>query len=193
MICIEAITAAAAVWQCRRCYMSFHLTCIQAHAASSVSGGAKLVDALLGTASSWACPHCRERFSEAEYPRVYTCYCGKSTNPRQDPWLEPHTCGEPCQRRRICGHVCTDQCHSGPCSKCVQVVQLACFCDKVVKQLRCGTPTYGCGSSCGKTGVRRIVSSSSYGGSVDAVARCEHPCAHPCHSGDCPPCKSEGR
>ena len=33
-------------------------------------------------------------------PRQYTCFCGRVSNPEWDPYEVPHTCGEPCSRRR---------------------------------------------------------------------------------------------
>ena len=63
----------------------------------------------------WSCPNCRTSYSPADIPRKYICYCGKQVDPKFDPWLNPHSCGERCGKalKPECKHKCVLLCHPG--------------------------------------------------------------------------------
>lgn len=196
MLCEQTVPSSAASWQCRGCWLLAHLTCAQKTAATTLTRSAKLVGELLGRAAlSWSCPHCSTTFSESEYPGEYRCFCGKTKDPRIDPWLAPHACGQLCGQERGCGHKCTDRCHAGPCQSCSQMCPVPCFCGKASPMLRCGAPASSCGQSCGRKGVQRWSSgsnsdsqSASAGQAPAYLQQCDHACGSVCHSGRCPPC-----
>ena len=48
-----------------------------------------------------------------QVPYRYYCYCGKVRDPEYDPWMKPHTCGNLCEKKLPCGHLCNDLCHPG--------------------------------------------------------------------------------
>ncbi len=60
-------------------------------------------------------PKCRNEYSEQQFPDKYYCFCGKETNPENDPWNAPHSCGETCDKalQPECGHFCVLLCHAG--------------------------------------------------------------------------------
>ncbi|KAI1188966.1 hypothetical protein F5B17DRAFT_393600 [Nemania serpens] len=102
-------------------------------------------------------------------PDVIThCPCGKT--PISDIVASRESCLDPipncdraCNKRLDCGHLCQENCHSGPCSRCDQEIDLDCrcgrtkisvvcherelhqpLCDKVCRiQLNCGRHEHG--------------------------------------------------
>ncbi|KAI8948899.1 hypothetical protein F4801DRAFT_555135 [Xylaria longipes] len=69
-------------------------------------------------------------------PDVIThCPCGKTsiddiTAPRES-CLDPiPNCDKVCNKPLDCGHLCQDNCHSGPCSECNQEIELDCRCGR---------------------------------------------------------------
>ena len=52
------------------------------------------------------------------------CYCGKVCDPKHDPWIAPHSCGDKCGRQLMpnCGHTCLLLCHPGRCPPCPKQV-----------------------------------------------------------------------
>lgn len=79
LICLSGIKRLQAVWNCRLCYTSFHLVCIQQWAKDGIqSRNYVLSEALFpGVVSKWTCPKCRIKYERADTPTVYQCFCGK--------------------------------------------------------------------------------------------------------------------
>lgn len=122
---------------------------------------------------NFSCPHCQYEYTEP-LPE-YRCYCGKRYKPPIDPYLEPHTCGEPCglMRGSHCEHPCPLKCHSGPCPPCtITLPESKCFCGKEWISRTCATANkLSCSSPCGK----KLSCGSHY-------------CEKTCHSGNCGEC-----
>ena len=168
MVCFDRIGKKAGIWNCESCFAIFHIGCIQKWSKAS-SDAEKHI---------WACPACR---SEVRGRAKSRCFCGKVAKPAFDPYLVPHSCGEPCRKKRegtTCTHLCTQICHPGSCPPCPALgKKKKCFCKKTVYQLRCGEPDDGrsCGDTCGN------------------LLNCKmHRCKEACHAGDCAPCHSHG-
>merc|ERR1719491_1771394 len=98
----------------------------------------------------WYCPNCRQSFGRSEYPSRYMCFCGKEEDPRSDPWLLPHSCGDHCEKALPCGHPCRVLCHPGRCPPCPLSVTVSCHCGTAKKTKRCGNPSFSCGATCGR-------------------------------------------
>lgn len=64
-------------------------------------------------------PKCRTEYQQKDCPTKYICFCGKEANPKFDPWLVPHSCGQTCGRnlKPECGHTCLLLCHPGECPR----------------------------------------------------------------------------
>lgn len=60
-------------------------------------------------------PKCRAEYQQKDCPAKYFCFCGKEMNPKFDPWLVPHSCGQTCGQnlKPECGHSCLLLCHPG--------------------------------------------------------------------------------
>lgn len=60
-------------------------------------------------------PKCRHKYKQIECPTHSYCFCGKVCDPKFDPWLIPHSCGQTCGRglKPSCGHSCLLNCHPG--------------------------------------------------------------------------------
>ncbi|KAI3840536.1 hypothetical protein MKW92_010485 [Papaver armeniacum] len=147
MICLERIRLTDPTWSCyKECYAVFHLICIQSWARQASDLAAARAASLFKTL----------------IPSKYLCYCGKTQDPDNDPWILPHSCGEVCERplKYECGHYCLLLCHPGPCPAYVK---------------RCGFKDFTCKSVCEKE-IRLWV----------------HRCNVICHQGLCPPCKAKG-
>ncbi|KAI0191819.1 NF-X1 type zinc finger protein, partial [Xylaria flabelliformis] len=76
-------------------------------------------------------------------PDVIThCHCGKTsiddiTTPRKS-CLDPiPNCDKACNKLLDCGHLCQDNCHSGPCSQCNQEIELGCRCGRTKTSVIC--------------------------------------------------------
>lgn len=180
LICIESIKKTDAVWNCSTCYVTLHLNCTQKWAKDSIffqkqqeeeeaaSGRCK------ASQLSWSCPNCRSSYSPNKVPDRYLCFCGKETEPRFDPWITAHSCGEKCLKplQSGCGHKCLLLCHPGPCPPCPQVVQVTCYCGKSTPTTkRCSASTWSCNTECG----RRLACGT-------------HTCNNFCHPGPCHTC-----
>ena len=46
----------------------------------------------------WYCPKCRCEYEHSEFPAKYKCFCAKEVEPKFDPWITPHSCGELCDK-----------------------------------------------------------------------------------------------
>ncbi|KAI1142986.1 hypothetical protein F5Y05DRAFT_138279 [Hypoxylon sp. FL0543] len=64
------------------------------------------------------------------------CPCGKklladlTNNPREFCTDPVPNCGQVCMKPLPCGHMCRDTCHSGPCSPCMQAMEISCRCGR---------------------------------------------------------------
>ncbi|KAK4251262.1 hypothetical protein C7999DRAFT_11094 [Corynascus novoguineensis] len=74
---------------------------------------------------------------------VTHCPCGKTSldsmplEPRkscQEPI--PH-CNKPCNKVLACGHLCPDECHTGPCTPCTQYADISCRCGRTKARSAC--------------------------------------------------------
>jgi len=167
MVCYDKVAKEAAVWSCSVCFAVFHLRCISQWAKRATGG------------TGWRCPGCQN--THERQPGKYYCFCGSISNPDFSPYYTPHSCGDPCKRKRnnasSCPHRCTLDCHPGPCPPCnVAVPPEPCFCGRSVFVRQCGEPILGqsCGEVCGKP-----------------LGCGQHTCASVCHSGACPTCPVE--
>ncbi|KAK6929476.1 Zinc finger, NF-X1-type [Dillenia turbinata] len=182
LICLEKIRPSDPTWSCTSlCFAVFHLLCIQSWArqASDLSAVRAATRPISDpeAAATWGCPKCRVEYPKTLIPKSYFCFCGKVENPRNDPWILPHSCGEICGRplRHNCGHDCLLLCHPGPCPSCPKLVKNRCFCGNVEDVRRCGFKNFSCSGVCNRLLDCRI-----------------HRCKEICHDGVCPPCKAEG-
>ncbi|XP_022919104.2 protein shuttle craft [Onthophagus taurus] len=159
MVCCERLRNTDPVWSCKQCYNVLHLKCIKQWANTS-----KLE-------SGWRCPACQNIYPTI--PEEYYCYCEKILNPKYEPGMTPHSCGEICQRKgRFCEHACTLLCHPGPCPECTVSVAKPCGCGRTKATVACNADTpVTCQSKCEK------------------LLNCGlHKCEKNCHAGDCSPC-----
>ncbi|KAJ8920654.1 hypothetical protein NQ315_004793 [Exocentrus adspersus] len=159
LVCCEKIRHTDRVWSCTQCYHILHLLCVAAWAKSSKME------------NGWRCPACQNLCSEV--PKCYKCYCGKTVDPKYEPGIIPHGCGEICLRKgRICEHKCTILCHPGPCPDCDVMVARSCGCGATQQTVKCCTDIeLVCNSICNKTLNCGI-----------------HKCKSTCHPGNCNPC-----
>ncbi|CAG9859977.1 unnamed protein product [Phyllotreta striolata] len=160
LVCCDKIKNTDKVWSCLLCYHIFHLKCVVEWAKSSkIENG-------------WRCPACQNVCSEV--PTKYKCYCGKIVEPKHDPSIIPHSCGDMCLREsRKCKHKCNMQCHPGPCPECVIMVSKSCGCGATTQMIKCCTDVkIVCNATCNK------------------LLECGlHRCQQTCHPGECEPCK----
>ena len=90
---------------------------------------------------------------------VTTCPCGKTAldklldQPRQDCRDNIPHCDKICDKALSCGHRCADVCHTGPCSSCLQKVDIPCRCGRTTTQAIChqGRPQPLCSRPCQAT------------------------------------------
>ncbi|XP_041358190.1 NF-X1-type zinc finger protein NFXL1-like [Gigantopelta aegis] len=175
VICIETIKKEDAIWTCSGCCCMFHMQCIQ----KWVREGVYIQKYQAGDDAStdnipWHCPKCRHEYEPSACPTKYFCFCGKVQDPKFDPWLVPHSCGQTCNTRLRpdCGHSCLLLCHPGPCPPCPKLVKSTCYCGKQAPQMRrCSARTWACGQPCGKE-----------------LSCRHHKCQQPCHPGECAAC-----
>ncbi|KAK4758031.1 hypothetical protein SAY87_019332 [Trapa incisa] len=185
LICLERIRISDPTWSCSAlCFSVFHLVCIQSWArqasdlaAARAATRLSISQATASESATWHCPKCRSEYPKPQIPKSYLCFCGKLENPRPDPWILPHSCGEICDRplRNKCGHKCLLLCHPGPCPPCPKVVQSTCFCGSITESRRCAVKNFACSGTCSK------------------ILHCGvHHCIENCHDGVCPPCRKRG-
>ncbi|XP_076446589.1 NF-X1-type zinc finger protein NFXL1-like [Babylonia areolata] len=177
LICIDNIKRDDAIWTCKGCFCMLHLQCTQKwvkegvyqhHYQAEQAGQSPDLDV------PWFCPKCRHEYKQSDCPTRSLCFCGKVEDPKFDPWLIPHSCGQTCGRplKPSCGHSCLLNCHPGPCPPCPKMVQVACCCGGGgSKPRRCNARTWTCGKVCRKT-----------------LSCGHHTCEDTCHPGECQPC-----
>lgn len=174
VVCLLKCSPTSTVWNCGECRITCHLKCIRDWICKQNNierYDPKVVDR--AKSYTWTCPHCQTPH-KGSIPSYY-CFCGKTKNPKPDVFLEPHSCGLECGRKKgaLCNHPCTELCHSGFCPSCEIVIpQVPCYCGKQIKDRVCGEQNKrSCGEACNK------------------LLNCNlHRCEKPCHEGECPPC-----
>jgi len=178
LVCISSIKRTQKVWNCSKCYACFHLECIRNWILQGIAKKTMLSDEHFPNKElPWNCPKCRHEYQRSEMPTEYLCFCGKMSDPVNDSWTLPHSCGEICgkklQKNPGCQHTCLLLCHPGPCPPCPQTIKLSCHCgsSRPISK-RCGQGKWSCGGIC------------------DKLLECKlHRCKEVCHKGECPPCK----
>lgn len=174
VICLLKCSPTSTVWSCQSCRITCHLKCLKDWVCKQnniENYNPKTSDrSILYT---WTCPHCV--ISIKETMPNYMCFCLKQKNPKADPFIEPHSCGQRCGRSRgpQCSHPCGELCHSGPCPPCKIIIpSVSCYCGNEVIDRECGEfKERSCGIPCEKT------------------LNCNlHKCERACHDGECPPC-----
>lgn len=177
LVCIATIRKTESVWSCEFCYDIFHLPCIQKWAKDSVFAQEQAMqddESTRRSAITWFCPKCRYEYSQSKKPTKYLCFCGKEVNPRDDPWLVPHTCGQRCGKslKPDCGHFCLMLCHPGPCPPCPKTINVSCYCGSAAPQSkRCSAREWSCRQKC-----NRLLGCK------------QHRCVQACHPGECAAC-----
>ncbi|CAH1115827.1 unnamed protein product [Psylliodes chrysocephalus] len=177
LICISRIRKEDQIWSCINCYGHFHLMCIQRWSKDTITQQKHALQEQIVVKLAtflWCCPKCRNEYDTADVPKKYLCYCTKTENPKYDPYLVPHSCGQICRKnlKPICGHTCLLLCHPGPCPPCPVTVSVTCYCGRQSPRVqRCSKKEWSCNNVCGKQ------------------LECnKHTCPNPCHPGDCKPC-----
>lgn len=180
LICISRIKRDDTIWSCLNCFGAFHLGCIQRWSKDTVMQQKQRIEDQNTSKEKrlcWCCPKCRTEYVPDQYPTKYVCFCGKTENPKYQPFLVPHSCGEICRKDLIpiCGHKCLLLCHPGPCPPCPVTVNVTCFCGtQPPSTKRCSNKGWSCGCRCGKP-----------------LSCDKHTCSDPCHPGDCQPCSKK--
>lgn len=124
---IRKIKSKDSIWSCQKCFLSYHLACIQRWANDSTIqkkiSNENQPEGYYNTEGTfvpkkdvritWDCPQCRNVYETSEIPREYLCYCGKEKNPLPQTFMIPHSCGEICNSPLDpqCGHKCLMLCH----------------------------------------------------------------------------------
>ncbi len=126
------------------------------------------------------------------------CPCGKSTYKLACTVATP-TCGETCGKMLECGvHACTERCHRGACSSCLQMTVKMCKCGSKRKEVACAKD-FMCESKCktirdcGKHACNRKCCDGRNCPSCEQICgktlSCKnHKCGSRCHRGTCFPC-----
>ena len=151
------------------------------------------------SAGEWRCPACQSPFPREEIPKVYSCFCGRTPNPRTPRGATPHSCGQPCQRERPagCTHPCpAGPCHPGPCGACAVIRQVPCHCAKSTRAVRCSTlspPSISASSGSATLALATATATRdellSCGAVCGRALACGvHTCDKSCHAGECAPC-----
>ncbi|KAI5057884.1 hypothetical protein GOP47_0027899 [Adiantum capillus-veneris] len=180
MICYDMVKREAAVWSCGGCYAIFHIACIRRWARAPISADFSISSSNEVTVGNWRCPGCQSpQFISAEDIK-YRCFCGQMVEPQVDYYLTPHSCGGPCKKSLSslksphCKHICTMQCHPGPCPPCNALAPPQfCPCGKSSYTQRCSElkSAKSCGQVCGHQ------------------LECgRHYCQKICHEGPCGSC-----
>jgi NF-X1-type zinc finger protein NFXL1 len=106
------------VWNCHKCYCVFHLNCIQRWSKDSIYQKKQIQESPIQVHQitlTWGCPKCRHGYQLEDIPEKYLCFCEKTVDPKLQPFLVPHSCGEICGKDLVpsCGHKCLLLCHPG--------------------------------------------------------------------------------
>ncbi|XP_030748129.1 protein shuttle craft [Sitophilus oryzae] len=163
LVCCDKIRNQHQIWTCEQCYHIVHLSCISAWAESSQTAETK---------GQWRCPACQKTYKEI--PQDYQCFCGKMVNPKFDPNVIAHGCGDVCLKKgKNCEHKCNILCHPGPCPECNVMAPKPCGCGNTEQIVKCSSETkFVCDGTCNKP--------------LDCGV---HDCEKKCHVDDCLPCQ----
>ena len=180
-VCNELIASSAAVWSCSACFLLVHHRCIERWFNTK-----RALQGSLGGEVAWPCPGCLSQHTNR--PAEYRCFCGKIVDPEPNPYITPHSCGQPCGKKRgggggsavtvastRCVHPCTQPCHPGPCAPCVVMLTRPCGCGRGSYQVRCGSVPDPASQTCGARCDKRLTCG-------------QHRCARLCHEGPCDEC-----
>ncbi|KAF8252781.1 hypothetical protein K440DRAFT_535857 [Wilcoxina mikolae CBS 423.85] len=179
MVCYGGVTRKAKIWSCKCCWAVYHLNCIQKWGKQGLEQESRAPIGADGEPPrTWRCPACNN--PNRVLPDLYTCWCGKDTQPESNRYTPPHSCGQTCGKQltnpKKCPHSCTAQCHAGPCAPCTAMGPVqTCFCGKESHQKRCVDTDYEGGWSCGQV-------------CGDVMPCGEHICPKPCHPLLCGSC-----
>ncbi|KIJ15343.1 hypothetical protein PAXINDRAFT_115013 [Paxillus involutus ATCC 200175] len=97
------------------------------------------------------CPPCAVTVQRA-------CFCGKAVRSTRcqaggsAQSAVSFSCTEPCNKPLSCGnleHRCMVPCHLGPCTPCLEIEELRCWCGKETKNAACGESKMEEGATCG--------------------------------------------
>ncbi|EPY23338.1 hypothetical protein AGDE_12885 [Angomonas deanei] len=181
-VCSECVMLGQPLWYCRSCYGVFHLGCIATWVENQKREREKLLqvtsyanyDSRLD--SKFRCPLCQSH-NDINTTERYTCYCGKTDNPKPDALVVLGSCGQACERKQgdpNCVHRCVLMCHPGKCPPCTRTRIQKCYCGKSEKTVGCSSEIYGyeCEQVCGKP-----------------LSCGSHTCTAECHEGPCPNCR----
>jgi transcriptional repressor NF-X1 len=178
IICFDKVNRPQSTWSCKQCWRILHLDCVKKWRGSIINNTNPGVSED-NERICWRCPACNVQLTEK--PR-YTCFCKKQRDPKNNPYVTPHSCGAVCGKKlgaHGCDHKCTELCHPGPCPPCQQLSNLkTCPCGGTKYRIKCGEPdpVKTCDKICGK---------------VLACGDVTHVCVRKCHKGKCPPCISQ--
>lgn len=178
VICTDEVLPKSKIWTCKTCWSVVHLLCVKRWSMNEVSTHQQraLDNGELPPPRQWRCPGCN--LPKDDIPTSYTCWCEKEVEPRSEPGLPPHSCGQTCSKKRAgsCPHPCELICHAGPCPPCPHMgPSLPCFCGKETISRRCLDTNYQGGWGCGQI--------------CDDILPCgEHNCQMICHEGLCGSC-----
>ncbi|EEB07651.1 shuttle craft like transcriptional regulator [Schizosaccharomyces japonicus yFS275] len=167
LICTDSVKHRHPVWYCNTCFHVFHLKCITKWCTNSLQNMNE---------RNWRCPACQTQQEETDLK--YRCWCGKYEKPEYVRGSMPHSCSEPCGKKRgpQCEHRCPLLCHPGPCPPCSSVIEQFCLCGSESRMTRCGAKSglsseFRCENVCGE------------------LLPCgKHTCERVCHSGTCGQC-----
>lgn len=174
-ICVCNISPKESIYSCPTCHAIDHLHCIKDWSRRSLADLRQRAQLQPQLVVQWRCPSCNTAFPPDEAPVAYKCFCNRLKNPRLRAGQTPHSCGQPCARKRPCGHPCHSLCHPGPCEPCAVLVKKKCWCGKVGKDLRCADCSSHQQRTCGQI----------CGAALDCGL---HQCQQECHPGDCGSC-----
>jgi transcriptional repressor NF-X1 len=177
-ICTNEVLLNSKVWSCKTCWSVLHLSCVKKWSMNEVATHQQRAaeNDELPPPRQWRCPGCN--LPKNELPDRYTCWCAKEIEPRSEPGLPPHSCGQTCAKKRAgsCPHPCDMICHAGPCPPCRAMgPSLPCFCGKEATARPCLNTNYEQGWSC-----QQICG--------DILPCGEHTCERNCHEGLCGSC-----
>ncbi|XP_056634026.1 NF-X1-type zinc finger protein NFXL1 [Diorhabda sublineata] len=177
LICISRVRKEDQIWNCVNCYGYFHLMCVQRWSKDTITQlkNANQEQIIVRQYKiCWCCPKCRHEYETTDIPTKYLCFCTKVENPKYDPYIAPHSCGQICKKplKPKCGHQCLLLCHPGPCPPCPVTVNLSCYCgSQPPRSQRCSRKEWSCNNVCGKP-----------------LSCNKHSCPNLCHPGECLPC-----
>ena len=102
-ICINSVNRKQPIASCRTCSAPYHLKCLKDWAERSIAAvkeKAALQQQGVQLRANWRCPSCQTQYPEAEQPRTYWCFCGRTKDPRPSNLGNAHSCEKPCRRER---------------------------------------------------------------------------------------------